>query len=156
MKLLLSLLLLQAPAIKSSDTTGLLRSFGALLRGELAAPITVQLDTVGCEASDTTCASSWPRGVADHPLVDTLLASLGSKGRRWDGRTPQCSTYRSGPFNILIRPPRFTPGGATIVVSRICSQPGSQRFALFAKSEEFEFRFDGKWNLVGRRLLWIT
>ena len=164
MPLLLLLVLLQAPgpqtrAPVTSDTIAVLRALGAELQAKLQAPITVQLDTTTCEWSAPPSCDPGVVGVPADLRLEPLLGALGEKGRNWSAVGAECSgNYESGPFDLLVRLPRFDVGHATVLVTMMCAHPrqsGGIR-ELFAKGEAFEFRFEGSWRLVERHLIWIT
>jgi hypothetical protein len=151
-------LFLQAPATVNSpmvkaDTLGVLRALATHLRRALHAPITVQVDTSSCGRGAPMCPP--PSGTTHHPLLEAFLVEFGEGARKWKRGRTECREYRSGPFDILLRPPVFDSSGATVLVSMLCLRPASTG-EEFGRGEEFHFRFDGKWHLTARRLVWIT
>jgi hypothetical protein len=142
---------LQVPS-GAGDTAAVLSALARELRGEFRHPIAVQLDT-DCIWPHSACVDVGPgwrstKGAA----LDTLLRWLGPVARAGPAPAPRCMDYRTGPFNVFVRPPVFEGRGATIVVTTTCARERG-----FVQGERFEFRTGARgWVLSGRRPVWIT
>ncbi len=136
----------------AGDTAAVLSALARELRSEFRRPVAVQLDT-GCIWPQPVCADvgpGWPS--SNSAALDTLLRQLGPIAQPGPAPAPRCMDYRTGPFNVFVRPPVFEGREATIVVTTTCARERG-----FVQGERFEFRTGARgWVLSGRRLVWIT